>query len=99
MALEGREDAERLAVVESQLKNIRDAIFTMNAKLDTWNATFPTRGEVKEMLVSRDQRLDRIEHEQDEMRQERQSNKNVWPTWIAVIIAAAAFLASVWPHN
>lgn len=82
-------DAERLTRLETKLDGIEAAIVKMDAKLDVYSANFVPRHEINEMFRSRDKQL-------EDVRTALRDNKKAWPSWIAVVTSATAFLYTLW---
>jgi septation ring formation regulator EzrA len=95
-----KQDYERLATVETELKSIKDYLVRMDGKLDAWQQNYLTRNEAQEMFRARDKELTDVNQDldklRDEIKQDKQSNKTLWPAWAAVGVSVIALVATVW---
>lgn len=87
--MEEPRNIERLASVETKLESIEAALIRMDAKLDAWNQNYVPRQEINEMFRARDKELEQI-------KLNATTNKNILPSWAAVIVAIAAMLVTLW---
>lgn len=73
------ENAERLAVVETELKQLNKNVNVMNDKLDIWNKTFVPRDEIDERFSARDKEIESIKNDIKFMRK-----VNMWAWGLAI---------------
>ncbi|NBI28576.1 hypothetical protein [Chengkuizengella marina] len=79
-----KQDIERLAKLEAEIKAMRDLIMKMDNKLDTWNKTFIPRDEINEMFRSRDKEINELTQNLEKFREgsttkwEQLWSKSVW---------------------
>jgi len=90
-----QKDYERLAKMEAQVEQMSAVVIRMEAKLDTWATNFLTRNEAAEMFRSRDQDIQETRQELKELKNEKQSDKALWPAWIGAAVAVIALVVSV----
>jgi hypothetical protein len=84
-------EAERLAAMESELQFVKDYLIRIDTKLDAYAETYVPRTEINEMFRARDEQI-------RELKEQRQSSHQLWPTWLAAIAAVISCLAAILPH-
>ncbi|NBI29014.1 hypothetical protein [Chengkuizengella marina] len=90
-----KEDIERMAKLEAELKSIRDVVVKMDTKLDTWNKSFVPRPELNEMFKARDKEIDDLNSQIDDLRQDKRNNKSIVPAWAGVVVAFGAMIVTI----
>lgn len=102
-------DAERMTKIETQIENVVLIVTKMDAKMDTWQASFVSKELLEEKLRVRDKEIEqlrnevrRLENEKaykddiERIEKERTSFKNNLPFWITALLAAVATFISIW---
>lgn len=84
-------DTERMTKLETQLENVVMVVTRMDAKMDTWQASFVSKELLEEKLKSRDEKLKQLEDS-------KSSYKNTLPLWVGAGFAALSLIISIWPH-
>lgn len=108
MEVKEMDNAERLAVVETELKQLNKTVTNMNDKLDVWNQNYVPRNEINEAFRARDQDIKEIRDEVkekagkediksihkklDETRNDKRDWKKNFPAWVAIALSAVALL-------
>ncbi|NDI33238.1 hypothetical protein [Chengkuizengella sediminis] len=69
-----KQDIERLAKLETDIKAMRDLIMNMDSKLDIWNKTFVPRNEINKMFRSRDKEINELTQDMEKMRKDIANN-------------------------
>ncbi|WP_272466650.1 hypothetical protein [Terrihalobacillus insolitus] len=87
------ENRERLAIVETELKQLNKMMTNINDKLDVWNQNYVPRNEIDEKFRSRDESLKEIKLELTVMEQNKWSLRRLWPAWMAVAIAVFSYFS------
>ncbi|MDP5276477.1 hypothetical protein [Chengkuizengella axinellae] len=70
-----KQDIERLAKLETEIKAMRDLIMNMDSKLDIWNKTFVPRNEINEMFRSRDKEVNELSQDLEKIRENVANNQ------------------------
>lgn len=91
-------EAERLAAMESELQFVKDYLIRIDTKLDAYAETYVPRTEINEMFRARDEQIKELKDQNRELKEQRQSSHQLWPTWIASIAAVISCLAAILPH-
>lgn len=106
----GRKDAERLAIVEEQLRQVSTVLIRVEGKLDAWHATFVPRPEINEMFSARDKQIDEIKvdirnmqtEQIDSLRgdvtalqQRRNAGITARPHWVLLGVSVLSMLTAV----
>ncbi|MFA1820543.1 hypothetical protein ACDX78_10230 [Virgibacillus oceani] len=86
------DNAERLAVVETELKQLNKSMTAINDKLDIWNQNYVPRNEINMMFDSRDREIEAIKQDQTIAEENKWSLRRLWPAWLGVVIAAFSWL-------
>lgn len=89
MGTEHTDQQERMAKFEAQMENVIVVVTRMDTKIDTWQANFVSKELLEEKLRSRDEKIGRLEAEEN-------SNKKMLPVWIGTLISAVALIVSIW---
>ncbi|MDP5273265.1 hypothetical protein [Chengkuizengella axinellae] len=90
-----KEEIERIAKLEAELKSIRDVVIKMDTKLDTWNKSFVPRPELQEMLKARDKDIEDIKADLNNLRMDKRNNKAIVPAWAGVVVAFGAMIVTI----
>lgn len=86
------DNAERLAVVETELKQLNKMTTSINDKLDVWNQSYVPRNEINMMFDSRDREIANIKHVQTVEDNNKWSLRKLWPAWLGVALGVAGFI-------
>lgn len=92
-------EQERLAALEAQMSDIKQALIRIDTKLDTLATHYPNKDTVNEMFRARDEQIRDLRQEVDRLRDEKhteqQTVKSALPNWISSIIAVIAVVVSI----
>ncbi|MFD2924159.1 hypothetical protein [Halobacillus naozhouensis] len=101
MPQEEMKNQERLAVVETELRQLTKMVINMNDKLDVWNQNYVPRNEINEAFRARDQDIKEIRDEVKEKAGSKEverivKDKDNWkrnlPAWAAFFLAVFTLL-------
>lgn len=97
MSQEAKEmdNAERLAIVETELKQLNKMMTNINDKLDVWNQNYVPRNEINVMFEQRDKSIKNVDAKFEAAEQNKFSLRRMWPAWLGVGIAALSFLKDI----
>ncbi len=90
------ENSERLAIVETELKQLNKTITAMNEKLDIWNQSYLPRNEIYMMFEVRDKEIKAIQQNILLEEESKWSLRRLWPAWLGVVIAAFSWLEKLY---
>lgn len=95
-------EGERLAIVETQLKNVLDGMaaltlsFTrLEEKLDRREENFVTKPILESELKLRDKEIEGIHKALTQINLDKQTNKTVFPSWIGNVINIAVVIVAI----
>ncbi|MFS1514024.1 hypothetical protein VQL36_16500 [Chengkuizengella sp. SCS-71B] len=71
-----KQDIERLAKLETEIKTIREVMLKMDGKLDGWNQNFVPRPELGEMLKTKEKEIVEINQNINNIREDIVNNRN-----------------------
>lgn len=83
---------ERMATLETELKQITSILNKLDGKFDDMNNAYVPRAEIDEKFKSRDEKIVALTVDVVSIKADRQSNKALAPAWVAVMVAIAALL-------
>lgn len=86
---------ERMATVETELKQINKLLMKLDEKFDNMNTQYVPRSEIDEKFKSRDEKVILIQADILSMKANQQTNKSIYPAWAAVIVAILATVMAI----
>lgn len=91
-----RQDYERISRIEAELENITKLLTKLDAKFDSLNTVFAPRSELNVMFSQRDEKIQNLQKEIEELKVEKRNNKALAPAWAGVVVGVISLLITIY---